>query len=199
MSEYRVKITVRNNLLLAAIERAVGIYGNGAQSTFARSIDIGIGALNSLVAMRIAPILENGEFSEIAKRVMEALGASPSDLWTDRQLCSRLQRNSGEVLIDKRAVDAMLEQHTSNMMLPDPSDVLERSEVAERIQSIIATLKPREQAVLRCRFFNDMTLEETADIMDVSRERIRQIELKALRRLRKPKRSKELITFINNV
>ena len=63
-------------------------------------------------------------------------------------------------------------------------------------------MTPREEKVLRMRFGigekSDHTLEEVGQNFDVTRERIRQIEAKALRKLRHPSRSKQLKSFIDN-
>ncbi len=73
--------------------------------------------------------------------------------------------------------------------------------LADAIESILVTLSPREAKVLRMRFGigmnTDHTLEEVGKQFDVTRERIRQIEAKALRKLRHPTRSENLIGFVN--
>jgi len=71
----------------------------------------------------------------------------------------------------------------------------------ETTHSVLAQLTPREEAkVLRMRFGIDMntdhTLEEVGKQFDVTRERIRQIEAKALRKLRHPSRSEQLRSFL---
>jgi len=67
---------------------------------------------------------------------------------------------------------------------------------------VLATLTPREEKVLRMRFGigekSDHTLEEVGQDFYVTRERIRQIEAKALRKLRHPTRSKKLASFVEN-
>ena len=72
--------------------------------------------------------------------------------------------------------------------------------MAEQVKKILGTLTPREARVLRMRFGvgerSDHTLEEVGQDFEVTRERIRQIEAKALRKLRHPSRSKRLRTFI---
>ena len=71
----------------------------------------------------------------------------------------------------------------------------------ETVRDVLAGLTPREAKVLRMRFGIDMntdhTLEEVGKQFDVTRERIRQIEAKALRKLRHPSRSKKLRDFLD--
>ncbi len=81
-----------------------------------------------------------------------------------------------------------------------PSDVAISMNLAEQTRKVLATLTPREEKVLRMRFGigekADHTLEEVGKDFAVTRERIRQIEAKALRKLRHPTRSKKLKSFI---
>ncbi|MDR2510712.1 MAG: sigma-70 family RNA polymerase sigma factor, partial [Spirochaetaceae bacterium] len=72
----------------------------------------------------------------------------------------------------------------------------------EQLYSVLATLPKREQEVLKMRFGLDdgysLTLEEVGLCFNVTRERIRQIEAKALRRLRHPKRAIKLKDYIDH-
>jgi RNA polymerase primary sigma factor len=81
-----------------------------------------------------------------------------------------------------------------------PSESVMGGSLAEQTRKALATLTPREEKVLRMRFGiaerSDHTLEEVGQNFDVTRERIRQIEAKALRKLRHPSRSKKLRAFI---
>ena len=83
-----------------------------------------------------------------------------------------------------------------------PSDASVNLNLAEQTRKILATLTPREEKVLRMRFGigekSDHTLEEVGQDFSVTRERIRQIEAKALRKLRHPTRSRKLKNFIEN-
>ena len=71
----------------------------------------------------------------------------------------------------------------------------------EQLMEVLATLKPREQRVLCLRFGledgRSRTLEEVGRQFDVTRERIRQIEAKALRKLRHPSRSRKLKDYLD--
>jgi RNA polymerase primary sigma factor len=81
-----------------------------------------------------------------------------------------------------------------------PSDAAISLNLAEQTRKVLATLTPREEKVLRMRFGigekADHTLEEVGQDFAVTRERIRQIEAKALRKLRHPTRSRKLKNFI---
>ena len=82
-----------------------------------------------------------------------------------------------------------------------PSEEATYTLLREQLEEVLATLTPREQQVLRMRFGlvdgKPHTLEEVGKEFDVTRERIRQIESKALRKLRHPSRSKKLRDFLN--
>ena len=83
---------------------------------------------------------------------------------------------------------------------PSPSDVAGHTMLKEQLNEVLATLTPREAKVLRLRFGledgRSRTLEEVGKEFNVTRERIRQIEAKALRKLRHPSRSKKLKDFL---
>ncbi len=82
-----------------------------------------------------------------------------------------------------------------------PHDVITNENLQHFTRNALSTLTPREEKVLRLRFGigekSDHTLEEVGKDFEVTRERIRQIEAKALRKLRHPSRSKNLKTFIS--
>ena len=84
---------------------------------------------------------------------------------------------------------------------PAPQDAASYTLLREQLNEVMKTLTPREAKVLRLRFGLDdgkaRTLEEVGKEFDVTRERIRQIEAKALRKLRHPSRSKKLKDYMN--
>ena len=98
--------------------------------------------------------------------------------------------------------DSHLSDFVEDKSAISPADVLISTNLAEQTRKVLATLTPREERVLRMRFGigekSDHTLEEVGQAFEVTRERIRQIEAKALRKLAHPSRSKGLKAFMEN-
>lgn len=182
MDEYRVKVTVRNNLLLSAIESA----GYASQTEFARACELNISQVNALVALRRSPLDDSGSFSMVASTIMEVLGCAPSDLWTEAQMTMKLKRNSGERAVSELDVQGILENHIEMMTLPSPEDdAIERDKV-NVVEKALNILTEREARIIRMRFIDELDRAEIGNIENVSSTRIMQIENKALRKLRYP-------------
>jgi RNA polymerase primary sigma factor len=96
--------------------------------------------------------------------------------------------------------DGRLSDFIEDPNVINPADAVIQSSLAEHTRELLATLAPREARVLRMRFGigerANRTLEEVGQDFDVTRERIRQIEAKALRKLRHPSRSRSLKGFL---
>ncbi|MEJ5365616.1 MAG: RNA polymerase sigma factor RpoD [Desulfosoma sp.] len=96
--------------------------------------------------------------------------------------------------------DSHLGDFIEDRRVTSPVDAVINLNLSEQTRKVLATLTPREEKVLRMRFGigekSDHTLEEVGQDFHVTRERIRQIEAKALRKLRHPSRRKELKSFI---
>ncbi|MFH0823859.1 MAG: RNA polymerase sigma factor RpoD [Pseudomonadota bacterium] len=96
--------------------------------------------------------------------------------------------------------DSHLGDFIEDKKILSPSEAVVGMSLTEQTRKVLATLTPREEKVLRMRFGigerADHTLEEVGQDFDVTRERIRQIEAKALKKLRHPSRSKRLKPFI---
>ncbi len=96
--------------------------------------------------------------------------------------------------------DSHLGDFIEDKAVTSPSDAVMNLNLSEQTRKVLATLSPREEKVLRMRFGigekSDHTLEEVGQDFEVTRERIRQIEAKALRKLRHPSRSKRLRSFV---
>ncbi|MGK5086556.1 RNA polymerase sigma factor RpoD [Bdellovibrionota bacterium FG-2] len=97
--------------------------------------------------------------------------------------------------------DSYLGDFIEDKKIINPSDAVININLSEQTRKVLATLTPREEKVLRMRFGigekSDHTLEEVGQDFFVTRERIRQIEAKALRKLRHPSRAKLLKAFVD--
>jgi len=98
--------------------------------------------------------------------------------------------------------DSHLGDFIEDKKVINPSEAIVNLNLAEQTRRVLSTLTPREEKVLRMRFGigeeSDHTLEEVGQDFNVTRERIRQIEAKALRKLRHPSRSNKLKTFVDS-
>ncbi len=96
--------------------------------------------------------------------------------------------------------DSHLGDFIEDKAVVNPLDAVIKANLSEQTANVLGTLTPREEKVLRMRFGigekSDHTLEEVGQDFEVTRERIRQIEAKALRKLRHPSRSKRLKPFV---
>ena len=96
--------------------------------------------------------------------------------------------------------DSELGQFVEDQMTPTPVQSAYSKLLREKIEEVLDTLPPREARILRLRFGlengHNYTLEEVGEKFGLTRERIRQIESKALRRLRHPRRSRQLREYL---
>ncbi len=96
--------------------------------------------------------------------------------------------------------DSHLGDFIEDKAVVSPIEAVIKANLSEQTARVLSTLTPREEKVLRMRFGigekSDHTLEEVGQDFEVTRERIRQIEAKALRKLRHPSRSKKLKSFV---
>jgi RNA polymerase primary sigma factor len=147
-----------------------------------------------------------------SRLLMQSLGRDPSD----KEIADRLGWDEKKVKAVKNVArepisletpvgeeeDSLLSDFIEDKDVENPATQTAYSLLQEQLQDVLHTLPPREQEVLKMRFGLDggysLTLEEVGLYFGVTRERIRQIEAKALRRLRHPKRAKQLKDFINS-
>jgi RNA polymerase sigma factor (sigma-70 family) len=177
VSDYRIRITVRNARLLRAIEAA----GHQPGHHFAMAAGISYGGhLLPYLNLTRSPLNREGLLRECAWALCDFLGASPSDLWSDEQL-HPLQKNHANVDMDFGQLGALMHFHGHAI---DPVQVASKDQAKRLLLHSLETLTPKESKVVYARFFEDWTLEELADHFNLTRERIRQVEQKALRKLR---------------
>ena len=145
-----------------------------------------------------------------SRQILSEQGREPTPEELAKKLAMPLDKVRKVLKISKEPVSLETpvgDEEDSNLgdFIPDdnalqPLDASIRSNLSESTTKILATLTPREERVLRMRFGigmnTDHTLEEVGLQFSVTRERIRQIEAKALRKLKHPSRSKHLKSFL---
>jgi RNA polymerase primary sigma factor len=98
--------------------------------------------------------------------------------------------------------DSRLGDFIEDKKIAPPREAIVNQDLKEQTKEVLSTLTPRQEKIVRLRFGieekSDHTLEEVGEEYNLTRERIRQIEAKALRTLRHPSRSKKLRTFIES-
>ena len=118
----------------------------------------------------------------------------------DQARTIRIPVHMVETINKVKKVNSQLGDFIPDEDAPAPSDVASHTMLKEQLAEVLSTLTPREEKVLRLRFGledgRSRTLEEVGKEFNVTRERIRQIEAKALRKLRHPSRSKKLKDFL---
>jgi RNA polymerase primary sigma factor len=147
-----------------------------------------------------------------SRQLMQVLGREP----TDDEIAERLGWTNQRVKAVKNVArepisletpigeeeDSLLGDFIEDKDEENPANLTAFTLLQEQLMSVLATLPFREQEVLKMRFGLDdgysLTLEEVGLYFNVTRERIRQIEAKALRRLRHPKRSRRLKDYLDH-
>jgi len=149
------------------------------------------------------------KINKIKRTFVQAHGREPSHAELAQELNIDEKKIKNIIKISKEPIsletpvgdseDAFIKDFIESENEFSPADTVANSDLKERVREVLKTLTPREEKVLKMRFGIDVasehTLEEVGKDFAVTRERIRQIEVKALRKLRHPSRSKKLQTF----
>ncbi len=147
----------------------------------------------------------------VSRRLLQELGREPTpeEIAIEMQIPEERVREIQKIAQDPVSLetpigeeeDTRLSDFIEDESSAAPTDAVSYTMLKEQMLSVLDTLTPREEKVLRLRYGLDdgrpRTLEEVGKEFNVTRERIRQIEAKALRKLRHPSRSKRLRDYIN--
>jgi RNA polymerase primary sigma factor len=149
--------------------------------------------------------------SRESRTLMQRLGRDPTDEEIARQLNWPVSRVKQTQNVAQEPIsletptgeeeDSVFGDFLEDKTVENPASKTEHTLLREEVQEVLSTLSPREQEVIKMRFGLDggfsLTLEEVGLCMNVTRERIRQIEAKALRRFRHPRRANGLRAFMD--
>jgi RNA polymerase primary sigma factor len=147
-----------------------------------------------------------------SRQLMQVLGREPTDAEVADKLGRTTQRVKSVKSVAREPIsletpigeedDSLLGDFIEDKEIENPASQTAFKLLQEQLEDVLYTLPPREQEVLKMRFGLEdgysLTLEEVGLYFNVTRERIRQIEAKALRRLRHPKRSRRLKDYLEH-
>src|SRR6267142_2536175 len=152
------------------------------------------------------------KLNRISRQMMQEMGRDPTPEELSKKMMLPLEKVRKVLKIAKEPIsletpigdeeDSHLGDFIEDKNAILPIDAAIQSNLREATTRVLASLTPREERVLRMRFGigmnTDHTLEEVGQQFSVTRERIRQIEAKALRKLKHPSRSRKLRSFLDN-
>lgn len=207
--DVRVDFKLSNPKLMAAIESAGGV------CAFCDQSDVSYQLVSKLLRFELSPwtLLPGNKAAKrpavialkrSAKRLCEVLGLEAEELFPARlypEPGSQRVPVGGSFVIDSARLISLRDAPKRNLIAEasQDSDVL-REELRAKVAALLSTLTPREALVMRMRHGIDgdgeHTFEEIGCVMNVTQERVRQIELKATRKLRHPSRGKALRPFL---
>ena len=147
----------------------------------------------------------------ISRRLLQELGREPTpeeiakEMGIDEEKVREILKIAQDPVSLETPIGEEEDSHLSDFIEDDqgksPSDTVDSLALKNQLGELLNSLTPREEKVLRLRYGLDdgrpRTLEEVGKEFNVTRERIRQIEAKALRKLRHPQRSKKLKDFVD--
>ena len=189
MNDIRVDIKVRNNRLITLIEEQ---YGNVAQ--FCKTHRMSQQVVGDYANLKETPLRRGkesvgGDWKDSAEKIADALGVLPDEIWPEHMQELKLKVNTGHTAVSSSMMGTLLgvDRRASPVL------AYEQREAKSVVAHVLQSLTDREQQVLALRYGlggeEPKTLGEIGKVIGGSPERIRQIESKALRKLRHPKRS----------
>ena len=191
MKDFRVIVKLKNNQLVERREA----YGLSVKA-FCEKFDLPYQSYLYLETLHDSPLLKkkSGEtaWKPLALRISDLHRVHPDVLWPDAMLAVEKSRTE----LRMSAEDAFtLASADSRSQI----DHVMRSQLEATVAEVVGTLSKREQEVIEMLYGDNLTLAQAADNLDVCTERCRQIEAKALRKLRHPSRVKILRPFVEEL
>lgn len=180
MKDYLITLTVKNNIMLNKMKEN----GFNTAASLSMATNVSQSMIGSYLNLKEIPFSrrKNEEFKESIVKISKTLKMLPEDLFPEQHLRKVLNKNKATLEMSKQEVGNILEYNK------DPQNLLEFKETEIDIKMALAVLTRREQAIIDFRFGvsgrETKTLQEIGDILGLSRNRICQIEAKALRKLK---------------
>ena len=187
MKDYLVTVTVKNNIFLKAMEE------NGFKTavSLSRASGVSPGTIGDYLNLKQTPLGRNG-FKQSILLISKTLKRLPEDLFPPQHLEKGLNTNKVHAEVCFEEFKELLGQKT-------PEQLLEFKEMKNKVHLALSQVKGRDRKVLEYRFgFTDgkeKTLKQCGVEFGINQERVRQIEARGLRFLRKPENQEPLQRF----
>ena len=200
MNDYKIEIKIKNGLLAKCMQEKG--YETAAQlSRDSKITQTDIGRFLSLKTSIYCK--KTGSIKDNVKKLANFLGKSVAELFPESILMDNLkEKNKYDVYVSDENLQSFLQHTQENPFLTLESSV-DKELIKKSISKILCTLTAREERVIRMLYgigTEEKMLEDVAKDIGVSRERVRQIENKAIRKMTHPSRKKELLgsEFVNS-
>ena len=182
MSDYIVQFKVKHGPMLRAMRRK----GFQTAADLSRASGVSQAQIGLWLGLKQSPLLLSGDWRLGVAAIAEALGAMPSDLFPPQHIERPLAKNTAEVEL---SIDDLASLPGSIAALQSPEEHIIDKDICAKLIEHTEALSSRGRDVLERRFGltgPEETLEQIAQTYGVSRERVRQMEQRALRQLRRP-------------
>lgn len=168
----RAVIRLKNNAIIERRERL----GYESCARFCREMKLNYSAVISLESANHSPFAKNGSLNLVPRRLCEALGASPNELWPEEVLA--LEKNVATHLLDGHDIRALPGYSVALIDERSVADRLDNVDVAERA---LSCMRDRDAYVVRRIAVDQVTLEEVGEELRLSKERVRALYNRGLR------------------
>jgi RNA polymerase sigma factor (sigma-70 family) len=192
MKDFEVTVTVRNNRLKSR-RRSLGL----PQTEIASAAGIALHTYSGMETLRDSPFDKNGKWRSAVLRVAEYFKVTPWEIFPDDVVDFIETNESSTKSMELSASDlSAMKAHPMVAALPTPEEAFDQKELHEAFSNVLPMLTDRERRVLELRYEKDMTGDEIGEILGVGKGRVSQIEHLALRKMRHPRCTRLLRTFI---
>lgn len=198
MEEYRIDLKVRNNLILSKIESL----GYRSIRHFCQETGFCYQSLMMFTNMKVSIFDTLGRIKPAIKKLCDKLNCLPEEIFSANQMETALKTNKKTIQVREAEMIYLMNQSNDQSLL---EHIVEEEQLKTATEIALSNITPREKEIISMRFGlgkyegQTHTLEEIGNKFDVTRDRIRQIEAKALRKLRHPRNSEPLKQFIYDV
>lgn len=180
MKEYRIEAKIKNNIILKRIEET----GCKSVADFCKKNKLDQSQIGELINLKESPLTTGLRWKERVKKLADILGCLPEDLFSEEQKTMELSTNKKHIEMERKQLEYALENPGYLIENMSPEKICQKEDQKQFLENVLSSLTEKQRKVIEMRFFEELTLEECAKHFKVTKERIRQIEYKGMRRIR---------------